>query len=94
MKKRIQKTKVYHSIFRNIIVTMMLVFTISMAVVGLSYAQDILLMELITLSLFFSLLAGLTVGAFTAIFTFFVSEHMVAGNIYSSSKNGTWSNVR
>jgi hypothetical protein len=44
-----------------------------MTVVGLSYAQDILLIDLVTLSLFFSLLGGLLVGAITAIFTFFIS---------------------
>lgn len=42
-----------------------------MAVVGLSYAQDILVIDLITPSLIFSSLTGLTVGAFNRNFYLF-----------------------
>lgn len=70
MNKNAQKTKIYNSIIRNTIIAMVLVFIITMAAVGLSYAQDILLIDLVTISLFFSFLGGFFVGALTAIFTF------------------------
>ena len=71
MKKNVRKTKVHYSILRNIFISMILVFIVTMILVGLSYAQDISLMDLVTVSLFISMLGGLFTGASTAILYFF-----------------------